>query len=318
VQHYRQYFYINQDVEKLKKLVLKNAAILTLQDSEEQDLLTQYYTECSEEEKYLLMLFMLKLRVHPFGSKKSIIFVNSIEKCYQLKLFLEQFGIKSCALNSELPVKSRYHIVQEFNRGVYDYIIATDESADLKGLAMESDDENELMENRPESEIPVDTASELNPGDGIKESSKTQDQIIEIPVEASSEVQDGNKDSSETQDQIIETKEKTMTKKSKKKLIRKYKQDSDYGVSRGIDFQNVTAVINFDIPRSSKNYQHRVGRTARGVGNKGYALTFVSNENPKEVITTKRKINAAPKIKVRSEKHLLIRILKRQEGNNYI
>ena len=31
-------------------------------------------------------------------------------------------------LNSELPQKSRGHVVDEFNRGVYDTIIATDES----------------------------------------------------------------------------------------------------------------------------------------------------------------------------------------------
>ena len=71
-------------------------------------------------------------------------FVNDVERCYRLKLFLEQFSIKSCVLNSELPLNSRlvrlrqlgacpnpyrYHTVQEFNKGVYDYIIASDESA---------------------------------------------------------------------------------------------------------------------------------------------------------------------------------------------
>ena len=63
-------------------------------------------------------------------------FVNDIDRCYRLRLFLEQFGIKSCVLNAELPQNSRYHIVQEFNRGIYDYIIATDE-----GELMEDPDE---------------------------------------------------------------------------------------------------------------------------------------------------------------------------------
>ena len=39
---------------------------------------------------------------------KSIVFVNSIDRCYKVKLFLEQFAIPSCILNSELPVNSRY------------------------------------------------------------------------------------------------------------------------------------------------------------------------------------------------------------------
>ncbi len=72
---------------------------------------------------------------------KCILFVNDVDRCYRLKLFLEQFSIKSCVLNSELPLNSIYHVVQEFNKGVYDYIIASDESS---GKAEhDSDDEQE-------------------------------------------------------------------------------------------------------------------------------------------------------------------------------
>ena len=53
--------------------------------------------------------------------------MGDIDRCYRLKLFLEQFGTKSCILNSELPVNSRLHVVEEFNKNVYDIIIASDE-----------------------------------------------------------------------------------------------------------------------------------------------------------------------------------------------
>lgn len=59
---------------------------------------------------------------------KGLVFVNDVDRGYRVRLFLEQFGIRSCVLNAELPQNSRYHIVQEFNRGAYDYIIATDEA----------------------------------------------------------------------------------------------------------------------------------------------------------------------------------------------
>ncbi len=44
--------------------------------------------------------------------------------------------------------------------------------------------------------------------------------------------------------------------------------------SRGIDIQNVTHVINFDVPESYEDYVHRIGRTGRA-DKKGTALTFV-------------------------------------------
>jgi len=45
-------------------------------------------------------------------------------------------------------------------------------------------------------------------------------------------------------------------------------------VSRGIDFQNVACVLNFDLPTTAKSYTHRSGRTARA-GRTGMALSFV-------------------------------------------
>lgn len=42
----------------------------------------------------------------------------------------------------------------------------------------------------------------------------------------------------------------------------------------GIDFKNVAAVINFDLPTSASSYTHRIGRTARA-GRTGMALSFV-------------------------------------------
>ncbi|MCK0110185.1 DEAD/DEAH box helicase [Flavobacteriaceae bacterium S0825] len=45
--------------------------------------------------------------------------------------------------------------------------------------------------------------------------------------------------------------------------------------ARGIDIDNLDAVINFDLPNVPETYVHRIGRTARA-GNKGVAYSFCS------------------------------------------
>lgn len=47
--------------------------------------------------------------------------------------------------------------------------------------------------------------------------------------------------------------------------------------ARGIDVENITHVINYDLPEDPEVYIHRIGRTARA-GKKGVAWTFVTSE----------------------------------------
>lgn len=54
--------------------------------------------------------------------------------------------------------------------------------------------------------------------------------------------------------------------------------------SRGLDISNVTHVVNFDMPKHTEEYVHRVGRTGRA-GNTGDAISFVG---PKDWESLKR------------------------------
>lgn len=119
------------DVEKLKKLILHNPYILTLPEVGDvmDDIVPknvqQFYISCSSRDKLVHILALLKLEL---VQKKVLIFTNSIDTSFRLKLFFEQFGIKSAVLNAELPQNSRLHILEEFNAGLFDYLIATDDS----------------------------------------------------------------------------------------------------------------------------------------------------------------------------------------------
>uniref|UniRef100_A0A667XM07 Probable ATP-dependent RNA helicase DDX56 n=1 Tax=Myripristis murdjan TaxID=586833 RepID=A0A667XM07_9TELE len=198
---------LTEDVQALKELLLHNPVILKLQGSQLPDSaqLQQYSLKCEEEDKFLLIYTLLKLRL---VQGKTLVFVGTVDRCYRLKLFLEQFAIPACVLNSELPVHSRCHIITQFNQGFYDYIIATDELSLADPTA----------------------TSQTTAGKGKK---------------------------------------KTAAKGGRAK-------DKEYGVSRGVDFQNVANVINFDFPATVESYIHRVGRTARA-DNPGTALSFISH-----------------------------------------
>ncbi|KUJ07159.1 ATP-dependent RNA helicase-like protein dbp9 [Mollisia scopiformis] len=116
---------LTSEVETLKGLFCRNPEILTLEETEEAgEGVSQYVVKCAEDEKFLLVYVIFKLKLI---KGKCIIFVGDIDRCYRLKLFLEQFGTRSCILNSELPVNSRIHVVEEFNKNIYDIIIASDE-----------------------------------------------------------------------------------------------------------------------------------------------------------------------------------------------
>jgi superfamily II DNA/RNA helicase len=52
--------------------------------------------------------------------------------------------------------------------------------------------------------------------------------------------------------------------------------------SRGIDIENMTRVVNYDLPYDSDDYIHRIGRTGRA-GASGEAISFVSNDNFKNL-----------------------------------
>lgn len=49
-------------------------------------------------------------------------------------------------------------------------------------------------------------------------------------------------------------------------------------LARGIDVQQVSLVINYDLPANKENYIHRIGRGGR-FGRKGIAINFVTNQD---------------------------------------
>jgi len=61
-------------------------------------------------------------------------------------------------------------------------------------------------------------------------------------------------------------------------------------VGRGIDVTSISHIINYDMPQSSDDYVHRVGRTGR-MGREGVAFTFVTPEQGIELTRIEMLIN---------------------------
>ena len=54
-------------------------------------------------------------------------------------------------------------------------------------------------------------------------------------------------------------------------------------LGRGIDIEKINIVINFDMPRESDQYLHRVGRAGR-FGTKGLAVSFISTDEDQAIL----------------------------------
>lgn len=146
---------LGPEIKALRRVLLHGAAWVRLELPEDAHLppagqLLQYVLRCQEEDKFVLLLALCKLRL---VRGKTLVFLNSVDRCYRLKLFLEHFSVRAVILNSELPVASRVHVVQQFNHGLYDILLASDEqhtAAPGAGTSSKSTSSRHKRERDPE------------------------------------------------------------------------------------------------------------------------------------------------------------------------
>ena len=61
-------------------------------------------------------------------------------------------------------------------------------------------------------------------------------------------------------------------------------------MTTGIVIPNVNVVFNFDFPKSSETYLHRIGRSGR-FGHLGIAISFVTDDDLKNYYTIKKELD---------------------------
>ncbi len=76
--------------------------------------------------------------------------------------------------------------------------------------------------------------------------------------------------------------------------------------ARGLDIKGVDMVINYDLPRESENYIHRIGRTGRA-GEEGVALSLISDREYDKVAKLQENPNWQSLDKLKDEKDVVIK-----------
>ena len=170
---------LSPELNSLKRVVLHSPAVLKLEEADERKAgkegkLSQFYLLLPRKDKFLVTYVFLKLGLL---KGKGLFFVNKTEGGYRLKLFLEQFHIRSAVLNAELPLRSRLNIIEQFNAGNFDYLIATDESTDT-GSNGRKDTEDENEEGTESQDDTMDRDSEGDSEDDSDRKSRKKGEDI--------------------------------------------------------------------------------------------------------------------------------------------
>ncbi|CRK34686.1 hypothetical protein BN1708_019581, partial [Verticillium longisporum] len=83
---------LTPEVDTVKGLFCRNSALLDLEQPEaEGDGITQFVVKCAEDEKFLLIYVIFKLKLI---QGKALVFCHDVDRSYKLKLYFEQFGIR--------------------------------------------------------------------------------------------------------------------------------------------------------------------------------------------------------------------------------
>jgi ATP-dependent RNA helicase DDX56/DBP9 len=310
---------LDEQIEELKSLYMPPPVVtIKIKDPSGSALgkakLTQLYHHVNtHQDKFFMTLCLLQTHLIS-ASGKILVFIHTIPDAYKLKLFLEQFGVSSAVLNHELPRNSRMSILDHFNRGLIDILIATDEAtggADDEDEDVEAAASNKKTSKKrsatgalkdeepfnntfgPSVEVTIEETRAKKPKTGSKkkaaaaEDEAEEDEDMGVKLEEDEEEEEmgdeeaeGKAESSKldaalaAMDSIEHAERKALRKERKASSKAAAKTFGASNVSRGVDFKDVGTVLNFDFPPTLKTYTHRCGRTARA-NRSGVALSFV-------------------------------------------
>jgi ATP-dependent RNA helicase DDX56/DBP9 len=74
-------------------------------------------------ERLLAVLTLLRLQL---VKRKALLFVSTVDGAYRVRLLLDASGVRAAVLHGEMPLNSRHHALEHFNRDLVDVLVAAD------------------------------------------------------------------------------------------------------------------------------------------------------------------------------------------------
>lgn len=282
-------------------------------------------------ERLLCLLALVRLAAL---KPKLLVFVNSPQSAVRARLFLAAFGIRAAAVHAELPANSRAHILEHFNRGVVDILIAADAGggADARGLKRDGkkkEGKTKKIDANKAHEGAQGEGEEEGEGEGKRGAVKGEAIEVEAP-DAGGNVEDvgappsDSESSDPDEPEEARRRRKNRERRERAKAERRQRRTerealegggssaasgaasgaatassspsalsfaaslgdaAEFGVTRGVDFRGVKAVLNLEPPTTFEAYVHRAGRTGRA-GAKGRVVTVIAPPLPKSGVRT--------------------------------
>lgn len=120
----------SEEVSRLASLMLHDPVSIDLTAAATPDApvnapkITHTYAKVdSEAHRLLSVLALLRLGLI---AKKVLLFVNSPDMAYRVRLLLEAFGVRAGTLVATLPLASRQRAIEQFNAAAFDVLVAAE------------------------------------------------------------------------------------------------------------------------------------------------------------------------------------------------
>ncbi|EUD66119.1 adenosinetriphosphatase [Plasmodium inui San Antonio 1] len=211
---------------------------------------------------YLYDLINEKVILH-----KSIIFTSTIHDAYKIKIFLTYFDIASSILNPNHPILVRQNIIFAFNNYKIFFLICPQYEKNAAARGGRKGDMGDMGNMSDMGDIDnMDSIGTVRSGGDTDD---TGDATNHDDSGFDGDTNDADANDTDRGEDL------------RSNLDDGSEEEKDFLYNRGLDFQGVHCVVNFDMPLDTKTFVHRVGRTCR-LDNKGISISFVNENKPAE------------------------------------